>query len=72
MQETVSFWNLPTIHYHRPLSVYFGALESAGFVVDALREPVPSDKLMEERPDWEYHCRVPSFLVVRSLKRQVV
>jgi hypothetical protein len=25
---------------HRPLGAYFGALEAAGFVVEALREPV--------------------------------
>ena len=25
---------------HRPLAAYFGALEAAGFVVEALREPV--------------------------------
>ncbi len=63
--ETLEFWGA-TVHYHRPLHTYFGALEKAGLVVESLREPVPSEEMLQESPDWERHCRIPSFLVIRA------
>jgi ubiquinone/menaquinone biosynthesis C-methylase UbiE len=40
---------------HRPLGDYFRALESAGFVVEQLREPAPSEEYVRRFPevaDW--------------------
>ena len=48
-----------TMHYHRPLSAYFGNLEAAGFLVKALREPMPLEQ-----------GRIPSFLVVKAVKER--
>jgi SAM-dependent methyltransferase len=41
---------------HRPLSAYFSALEAAGLLVEALREPAPADRTR------------PLFLLVRAVK----
>jgi SAM-dependent methyltransferase len=56
---------------HRPLSAYFAALEAAGLVVEALREPVPGPELLEVRPEAEKWTRRPCFLHLRALKPEV-
>jgi SAM-dependent methyltransferase len=48
---------------HRPLEAYFAALESAGFVVDRLRE-IPDGTA----PPGDRWSRVPLFLQMRALK----
>jgi SAM-dependent methyltransferase len=54
---------------HRPLSEYFRALEEAGFLIERLREPVPSDAYAAERPEVSRWRTRPSFLHVRALLR---
>jgi SAM-dependent methyltransferase len=66
--ERLDFWGT-TLHFHRPLSAYFDALARAGFAVDAFKEPMPSDACVEQRPEWQHHRRVPSFIVVRAVLR---
>jgi SAM-dependent methyltransferase len=66
--EELRFWG-STPHFHRPLSHYFDALQRSGLVVDALKEAVPSDAQLEQRPDWEHHRRIPSFIVLRAIRR---
>jgi SAM-dependent methyltransferase len=66
--EELGFWG-STLHFHRPLSHYFDELTRHGFVVDALREPVPSDVQLEQHPEWEHHRRIPSFIVIRAVRR---
>jgi ubiquinone/menaquinone biosynthesis C-methylase UbiE len=51
---SLSFWG-ETTHYHRSLDAYFGALASAGFLVDGLRESEMSDD-----------DGLPSFLSIRA------
>ena len=52
---------------HRPLAAYFDALERAGFLVEALREPTLPDSAIRysENPRWQ---RVPLFLHMRALR----
>ncbi len=64
--EELNFWG-KTLYYHRPLSAYFTALEHNGFSIISLKEPVPSDELLEKHPDWEYHRRIPSFIVAKAI-----
>jgi SAM-dependent methyltransferase len=55
-----------TLHgEHRPIETYFRALEEAGLLVEALREPeIPEDALTDEASRrWQ---RVPLFLHVRA------
>lgn len=65
--EELNFWG-KTLHYHRPLSRYIEAVEKAGMYVSSFREPVPSRELIELYPEQEYHCRIPSFVVIMAKK----
>ena len=53
---------------HRPLSSYFGALERAGLLVEAVREPVPDDAYVADHPQVARWRREPCFLLVRAMK----
>lgn len=53
---------------HRPLSSYFGALERAGLLVEAVREPVPDDAYVSAHPSVARWRREPCFLLVRAVK----
>jgi SAM-dependent methyltransferase len=52
---------------HRPIAAYFSALEQAGFLVEALREPdIPEHALSSEASRrWQ---RLPLFLQVRAVR----
>jgi len=63
--ETHDFWG-STLHFHRPLSHYFDELGRNGFAVNALKEPAPPTDVVEQRPEWRHHRRVPSFIVARD------
>ena len=64
--EELNFWG-KTLHFHRPLSHYFDVLTQSGFWVDVFKEPVPSEEALKERPSWEFHRRVPSFVVIKAV-----
>lgn len=52
---------LESLHFHRPLSAYFGALRGAGFSLECFLEPEPSAELPSEyRSRWNY----PRFIAV--------
>lgn len=63
--EELNFWG-KTLHYHRPLSRYMGAIEKTGMYVSSFREPVPPGKSIELCPEQEYHYKIPSFVVIRA------
>jgi SAM-dependent methyltransferase len=44
---------------HRPLAAYFEALETAGFLVEALREPVALDVRVGPAGPWAGPCPTP-------------
>ena len=53
--------------YRRPLSAITGALTGAGFVIDKVEEPLPTDWFREEKP--EAYARLlknPQFLIIRA------
>ncbi len=54
---------------HWPLEAYFRALESAGFVVEALTEPTVDAGSVAERTDRARWRRLPLFLDLRARKR---
>lgn len=66
--EELNFWG-KTLHYHRPLSHYFDVLSQSGFCVDRFKEPTPTDEMIEKYPSWEYHRRLPSYVVIRAIKK---
>ncbi len=57
---------LPGIH--RPLNAYTGALESAGFVIDCLREPRPTAEQVAGYGESARWRRVPCFVHIRALR----
>jgi SAM-dependent methyltransferase len=54
---------------HRPLGAYMRLFEDAGFVIDAVREPQPSDEHVAAFPQAAEWRRRPLFLQVRALRR---
>lgn len=48
---------------------YARALEDAGFLVERVREPVPSEEQAAKRPSLEGWRRLPLFLFIRAVKR---
>jgi SAM-dependent methyltransferase len=54
---------------HRPLAAYGRALEDAGLLIEAIREPVPGDRLLQANPGERRWARIPLFLHVRAVKR---
>jgi SAM-dependent methyltransferase len=59
-----------TFSSHRyPLERYAGALESAGLLIERIREPRAPEEIVARRPSAARWRRVPSFLHLRALKR---
>jgi SAM-dependent methyltransferase len=52
---------------HRPLEAYFRALEAAGLLVEALREPSLPERAFKDEASARWQ-RVPLFLFLRALK----
>jgi SAM-dependent methyltransferase len=53
--------------WRRPLSAYTHALEHAGFVIEAVREPVPDEASLAAAPALVKWCEQPLFLQLRAL-----
>jgi SAM-dependent methyltransferase len=54
-------------HEHRPLSRYFAALRSAGFLVDHLNEPPVTPEIGSGNPNWQRWSRMPNALHVSAV-----
>jgi SAM-dependent methyltransferase len=56
----------PQYYFHRPLHVLFNACFCAGFVIDALEEPVFDQDAKPNRPfSWENYREIPPVLIAR-------
>ena len=56
--------------YHRPLSAMVNALAHAGFAIDRLEEPVPTDEFRRRHPDdYARLLRQPGFIIFRARQR---
>ena len=53
---------------HRPIESYARALEDAGLVIEALREPMPNLEMAADQPSEERWRRIPNFLMLRARK----
>lgn len=53
---------------HRPIESYARALEDAGLVIEAIREPMPDPAMAAEQPSEERWRRIPNFLMLRARK----
>jgi SAM-dependent methyltransferase len=53
---------------HHPLESYTRALEDNGFLVEALREPVPDEEHVRDNPRMSRQLRLPWFLHLRAVR----
>jgi SAM-dependent methyltransferase len=51
-----------------PLESYTRALEDAGFLIEAIREPLPDAQRVAARPRAARRLRIPNFLMIRAVK----
>jgi 2-polyprenyl-3-methyl-5-hydroxy-6-metoxy-1,4-benzoquinol methylase len=57
---------VPQYYFHRPLNVLFNTCFHAGFVLDALEEPVFDQNALPNRPfSWESFHEIPPVLIAR-------
>jgi ubiquinone/menaquinone biosynthesis C-methylase UbiE len=58
-----TWWGKPFINMHRTLSSYVSAFLDAGFVLEGIREPVPSDEQLAANPTFDDEFRAPNFII---------
>ncbi len=60
---------VPVLSYRRPLSHFFECLHQAGFHLDKLIEPQPTEDFKHQNPkDYDKVSRNPTFLCIRARK----
>jgi ubiquinone/menaquinone biosynthesis C-methylase UbiE len=57
-----------TTGYHRPLSWYAHALRDAGFLIQSLEEPSPSEEFVKTSPQGRYVADIPLHLVIEAVR----
>ena len=56
--------------YRRPLTAMSRALDGAGFLIERMLEPQPTEDFRRANPErYEHHLRNPLFLVIRACKK---
>ncbi len=63
-----NWWGKPFINMHRTLSSYITAFLDAGFVVEGLHEPTPSEEQLAENPRFDDEFRAPNFIIYELRK----
>lgn len=56
------------VKYHRTLQTYINTLTDAGFTLKKILEPMPSDKLIIEKPAFAIHKIRPPLLIISTQK----
>ena len=51
------------VNMHRTLSSYVSAFLEAGFALEGLHEPIPSDRQLAEHPELDDEPRAPNFII---------
>ena len=54
--------------YHRTFSTIVNALIEAGFTIEKMMEPLPTEELLEKYPDYRDLFHKPDFLLIRVKK----
>jgi ubiquinone/menaquinone biosynthesis C-methylase UbiE len=55
--------SMSIVNMHRTLSGYVSAFLDAGFALEALHEPIPTDEQLAEHPEFDDEPRVPNFVL---------
>lgn len=70
VEQREADWEVGVPYYRRPLSEVLNPLLEAGFRIDEIAEPQPTDTFEERWPErYEKESRNPVFLCVRAVKR---
>lgn len=56
------------IKYHRTVSSIINALANAGFTIEKMLEPIPSEEIMEKYPAYKKYLHKPDFLFIKVRK----
>lgn len=64
-----SFLTEDVTKYHRTLSTYMNNLIEAGFTLKAVKEPTPSELLLQQVPEMTDEMRRPMFLIISAIKK---
>lgn len=67
LRET-SFLVDDVIKYHRTISTYLNDVIGAGFVLKAVKEPMPAEEMLKNNPLMEDENRRPMFLIISAEK----
>lgn len=57
------------IKYHRTFSSILNTIIKSGFTVEQVSEPIPSDEIIEEYPEYEDYIHKPNFLLIKARKQ---
>ncbi len=67
--ERESVWFVDNVKkYHRTFSTIVNALVEAGFTIEKMIEPLPTEELLEKYPDYRDLFHKPDFLLIRVKK----
>lgn len=67
--ERESVWFVDNVKkYHRTFSTIVNALVEAGFTIEKMIEPLPTEELLEKYPDYRDLFHKPDFLLIRAKK----
>ena len=56
------------IKYHRTMSSIINSLLKAGFTIEKMLEPMPSDEIIEKYPSYKKYIHKPDFLLIKARK----
>ncbi|MCM2677541.1 class I SAM-dependent methyltransferase [Alkalicoccobacillus plakortidis] len=63
-RRETSFLTNDVVKYHRTISTYINELISAGFIIQAVEEPKPTEEALKESVEMRDELRRPMFLMV--------
>ncbi|CAG9621308.1 class I SAM-dependent methyltransferase [Sutcliffiella rhizosphaerae] len=66
--RNTSFLTANVIKYHRTLSTYMNNLIQTGFRIKVVKEPVPSEEILNNIPEMKDERRRPMFLLISAVK----
>lgn len=68
--ERESVWFVDNVKkYHRTFSTVINTLIEAGFSIEKMIEPLPTNELLEKYPDYKDLFHKPDFLLIKSTKK---
>lgn len=56
------------IKYHRTMSSIINSLSNAGFIIEKMLEPIPSNEMIEQYPSYKKYIHKPDFLLIKVKK----